>query len=175
MHASDDGMTRYYNDWNGTHGGELLPFAGGKSAFSDIAHTQSRGIFDTVASLIGHGLLTRFPTLRILPVENGSAWVRPIVEAVTHSYEREPHIYDEDPLMVLKRNIWVHPFHEDDPMGLIELIGADNVVFGSDYPHIEGMAEPLTYVKELDGLPHDDVAKVMGGNLAKVMKLPFAA
>jgi predicted TIM-barrel fold metal-dependent hydrolase len=175
MHASDDGLTRYYNDWNGTHGGELLPFAGGKSAFSDIAHTQSRGIFDTVASLIGHGLLTRFPTLRILPVENGSAWVRPIVEAITHSYEREPAIYDEDPFMVLKRNIWVHPFHEDDPMGLIELIGADRVVFGSDYPHIEGMAEPLTYVKELDGLPHEDVAKVMGGNLAHVMKVSAAA
>ena len=175
MHASDDGLTRYYNDWNGTHGGELLPFAGGKSAFSDIAHSQSRGIFDTVASLIGHGLLSRFPTLRILPVENGSAWVRPIVEAVSHSYEREPHLYDEDPLMVLKRNIWVHPFHEDDPMGLIELIGAENVVFGSDYPHIEGMAEPLTYVKELDGLPHEDVAKVMGGNLADVMRIPFAA
>ena len=33
MHASDDGLTRYYNDWDGTHGGELLPFAGGKSAF----------------------------------------------------------------------------------------------------------------------------------------------
>jgi predicted TIM-barrel fold metal-dependent hydrolase len=60
-------------------------------------------------------------------------------------------------------------------MGLIELIGAENVVFGSDYPHIEGMSEPLSYVKELDGLPHDDVAKVMGGNLAEVMKVPFAA
>ena len=55
------------------------------------------------------------------------------------------------------------------------MIGAENVVFGSDYPHIEGMAEPLTYVKDLDGLPHEDVAKVMGGNLADVMRIPFAA
>ena len=45
-------------------------------------HTQGRGIFDTVASLIGHGLLSRFPTLRILPVENGSGWVRPLIEAI---------------------------------------------------------------------------------------------
>jgi DNA-directed RNA polymerase specialized sigma24 family protein len=37
------------------------------------------------------------------------------------------------------------------------------------------MAEPLTYVKDLDGLPHEDVAKVMGGNLAEVMRVPFAA
>ena len=54
--------------------------------------------------------------------------------------------------MVLKRNIWVHPFHEEDPTGLIDLIGVDQVVFGSDYPHIEGMSEPLTYVDELAGL-----------------------
>ena len=72
MHASDDGLTRYYNLWEGNPGGEHLPFAG-QSAFMDIAHTQGRGIFDTVASLIGHGLLNRFPTLRILPVENGAA------------------------------------------------------------------------------------------------------
>ena len=65
--------------------------------------------------------------------------------------------------------------HRDWLGETLELIGAENVVFGSDYPHIEGMAEPLTYVKELDGLPHEDVAKVMGGNLADVMKIPFAA
>ena len=58
MHASDDGLTRYYNQWEGNHGGEHLPFAG-QTAFMNIAHTQGRGIFDTVASLIGHGLLSR--------------------------------------------------------------------------------------------------------------------
>jgi predicted TIM-barrel fold metal-dependent hydrolase len=51
----------------------------------------------------------------------------------------------------------------------------DRVVFGSDYPHIEGMSEPLSYVDELVGLSHADMAKVMGGNLAEAMKLPFAA
>jgi len=173
LHASDDGLTRYYNQWEGTQR-EHLPFVG-PSAFTDIAHTQSRGIFDTVASLIGHGLLSRFPKLRVLPVENGSAWVRPMINALEISYGHNPKLYAEDPIMVLKRNIWVHPFHEDNPRGLIDLIGVDRVVFGSDYPHIEGMADPLSYVDELEGLPHDDIAKVMGGNLAEVMKLPFAA
>ena len=174
LHASDDGLTRYYNQWEGKPEGEHLPFAG-KSAFMDIMHTQGRGIFDTVASLIGHGLLTRFPTLRMLPVENGSAWVRPFIEAIGQSYAHEPALYDEDPLMVLKRNIWIHPFHEEDPRGLIDLVGVDRVVFGSDYPHIEGMSEPLSYVDELEGLSHAEVALVMGGNLAEAMKVPFAA
>jgi predicted TIM-barrel fold metal-dependent hydrolase len=175
MHASDDGMIRYYNQWEGNHGGELLPFTGKPSTFMNIMHTQGRGIFDAVSSLIGHGLLNRFPTLRILPVENGSGWVRPFVEAIGQSYAHEPMLYDEDPLMVFKRNIWIHPFHEEDPKGLIDIIGVDRVVFGSDYPHIEGMSEPLSYVDELAGLSHADMAKVMGGNLAEAMKLPFAA
>ncbi|HXY42641.1 MAG TPA: amidohydrolase family protein [Acidimicrobiales bacterium] len=173
LHASDDGLTRYWNLWEGTQR-EHLPFQG-PSAFLDLGHTQSRGIFDTVASLIGHGLLSRFPTLRVLPVENGSAWVRPMLNALEFSYGHNPKLYDEDPIMVLKRNIWVHPFHEEDPRGLIDLVGVNRVVFGSDYPHIEGMSQPLSYVDELEGLPHDDIARVMGGNLAEALKLPFAA
>ena len=174
MHASDDGLTRYYNLWEGQPEGEHLPFAG-FSAFADIMHTQGRGIFDTVASLLGHGLLSRFPSLRILPVENGSAWVRPLVGALEQSYAKNPSMWPEEPLMVFKRNVWIHPFHEEDPRGLIELLGADRIVFGSDYPHIEGMSDPLSYVDELQGLSHEDIARVMGGNLAEVMKLPFAA
>ena len=171
LHSSDDGLTRYYNQWEGRPDGEHLPFAG-PSAFLDIMHTQSRGIFDTVASLIGHGLLSRFPTLRMLPVENGSGWVRPLINALGHSYARNPHLYAEDPIKVLKRNIWIHPFHEEDPRGLIELVGADRVVFGSDYPHAEGLADPVSYVNELEGLPKEDIARVMGGNLAEALKLP---
>jgi predicted TIM-barrel fold metal-dependent hydrolase len=174
LHSSDDGLTRYFNLWEGRPEGEHLPFAG-PSAFLDIMHTQGRGIFDAVASLIGHGLLNRFPSLRILPVENGSGWVRPLVDALGTSYAHSPKLYPEDPLMVLKRNVWIHPFHEEDPRGLIELMGVDRVVFGSDFPHAEGMSDPLSYVDELEGLPREDIAKVMGGNLAQVMKVPVAA
>ena len=70
---------------------------------------------------------------------------------------------------MFKRNIWVHPFHEDDPMDVVRLIGADRVLFGSDYPHPEGLAEPTSYVDQLAELPHDDIARIMGGNLAEVM------
>jgi predicted TIM-barrel fold metal-dependent hydrolase len=75
---------------------------------------------------------------------------------------------------VFKRNIYVHPFHEEDPMGLVELLGADRVLFGSDFPHPEGLADPLSFVDELTGLDHDDVAKIMGGNLTEMMKLDAA-
>ena len=65
----------------------------------------------------------------------------------------------------------IHPFHEEDPLGLIDLVGAENVVFGSDYPHPEGLADPLSFVDQLEGLPSDDIAKVMGGNMERLLGL----
>ena len=71
-----------------------------------------------MASLIGHGLLSRFPTLRILPVENGSGWVRPLVEALrTVLRQASRASTTRTRVAVLRRNIWIHPFHEEDPAG----------------------------------------------------------
>ncbi len=78
-------------------------------------------------------------------------------------------MFDEDPIVAFKRDIHVHPFHEEDPIGLIDLVGVDNVVFGSDYPHPEGMYDPTGFYDELTELSEEDKAKVMGGNLNKLM------
>ena len=173
MHASDDGLTRYFNQWNG-HYDELLPFAD-SNAFLDVQHLMNRGIFDAMCSAVTHGMLSRFPDLRLLPVENGSGWVLPLLDALGHSYAKQPKMYAEDPVAVVRRNIWIHPFFEENPLGLIKAIGTDHVVFGSDYPHPEGLADPVSYVKELDSLSDEDIRRVMGGNLAEALKLPAAA
>ena len=88
-----------------------------------------------------------------------------------YAYHHSPNIFDENPVDVFKRNIYVHPFHEEDAVGLVQLVGPDNVVFGSDYPHPEGMFDPITFVDEIEELDEEDRAKVMGGNLAKLMKV----
>jgi predicted TIM-barrel fold metal-dependent hydrolase len=170
MHASDSGYQRYLNEWEGIREGEFTPFRG-VSGFAAIIGGQHREITDTVASAVGHGLCTRFPRLKIVPVENGSGWVRPLIEDMRGAYEFNPHVFEEDPVEVLRRNVFVHPFHEDDTPGLIDVIGVDNVLFGSDFPHPEGMADPISFVDELEGCSPDAVAKVMGGNLGRLMNV----
>ena len=169
MHASDSGYQRYLNEWEGIRD-EMTPFSGG-SGFAAIVGHAGRPIIDTMASAIGHGLCTRFPRLKIAPVENGSSWVRPLLHDMASAYSFNPHLFEEDPVEVFKRNIFVHPFHEEDPRGLVDLLGADNVLFGSDYPHPEGMSDPLSFVDDLEGLSHEEVAKVMGGNLGRLMNV----
>lgn len=168
MHSSDDGFQRYLNEWEGGVG-EFLPFKQKPTAFNAIVSSDYRGTKDAMASIIGHGLATRFPKLRFMPVETSSAWVRPLIASLKKIYERSPDLFDEDPMVTMKRSIYVHPYHEEDVLGLVDVLGADNVVFGSDYPHPEGMFDPVTYVDELAPLPERDQVAIMGGNLAKLM------
>ena len=80
-----------------------------------------------------------------------------------------PQAFPEDPVVAFKRNLYIHPFHEEDPVGLVKLLGADRVLFGSDFPHVEGMSDPITYVDELEGLPPEELRQVMGGTMASLM------
>jgi predicted TIM-barrel fold metal-dependent hydrolase len=172
MHASDVGSSSFIGQWEGPRD-EYQPFKQ-QNAFEEVFHSYHRAIMDAMASAICHGLFDRFPALRFLPVENGSRWVAPLLETLAHVYEMNPHLFSQDPVQTFKRNIWVHPFHEDDPMDVIRLIGADRVVFGSDYPHPEGLAEPTSYIERLTGLSKDEIAKVMGGNMAEILRLAAA-
>jgi predicted TIM-barrel fold metal-dependent hydrolase len=133
-----------------------------------------RPIEDAVASLCCHGVLHRFPALKIALVENGSAWVRPILKSLADVYNKMPQDLPENPVEAFPRNIWVHPFHEEHPRGLVELIGAHKVIFGSDYPHPEGMSDPLSYVDEIADLPAADIERIMGGNMYGLLDLAVA-
>ena len=167
QHASDDGYVRYSNEWEG-RSGEWEAFAPNPFRTVSMGH---RSIADAMTAWVCHGALARFPQLKIASVENGSGWVRPLLHDLEDAYRKMPQAFPEDPIAAFKRNIFVHPFHEEDPVGLVRLLGADRVLFGSDYPHPEGMSDPLSFVDELDGLPDDDVRNIMGGNISRLMKL----
>jgi len=166
MHSSDSGYERYTNDWLGSDS-EMLPFE--PQAFRMLS--AWRPIEDAVSALVCHGALSRFPTLKVAVVENGSSWVAPLLKNLADVYKKMPQDFLEDPVAVVRRNISISPFWEEDLGELAEVVGAGNVLFGSDFPHPEGLADPVSYVKELDGLPEETVRKIMGGNLARLMNI----
>jgi predicted TIM-barrel fold metal-dependent hydrolase len=171
MHASDSGYSRYQADWTGPQ--EMLPFR--LDAFRTFTMGK-RPIEDTAAALTCHGLLTRFPDLRIASIENGADWVIPFLEHLADVHRKMPQMFEEDPVEAFKRNVYVAPFHEDDIAQLVEVLGVDHLLFGSDYPHPEGLAEPCSYADHLpSGMPEEDVAKIMGGNLSRIMRVPTLA
>ena len=166
LHASDTGYQDYLNTWEGSGGAEFVAFR--PKTFAAVAD-DGRSIQDTLASAICHGMLTRFPGVRLLSVENGGSWVGHLVRNLEIAHKKMPQEFAEHPRAVFERNIWVNPFWEDSLAGLIDLVGAERVCFGSDFPHPEGLGEPLSFRREIDGLPGDAVERIMSANLAGLL------
>ena len=166
MHSSDSGYSRYVNDWLGSDT-EMLPFQ--PQAFRMLS--SWRPIEDSVSALVCHGALSRFPALKVAVIENGSSWVEPLLKNMADLYKKMPQDFLEDPVEVMRRNIYISPFWEEDPGVLGELIGEDHVLFGSDYPHPEGLADPASFAEELGHLSDEALRKFMGGNLARLMNV----
>jgi predicted TIM-barrel fold metal-dependent hydrolase len=58
----------------------------------------------------------------------------------------------------------VSPYYEDDLPELRDELGATQMIFGSDYPHAEGLADPKSFVDDLPGFSDADVRLVMREN-----------
>ena len=105
-----------------------------------------------------------------MPVEFAAGGSALLPEVAAACDEVSDVLFDENPVEVFNRNVWVHAFHEPDPKGLIDLgIPVDHIMFGSDFPHPEGMADPLAYAEIVKDLPLDQQALIMGGSAAKAM------
>lgn len=167
VHASDSGYGRYANEWEGISR-ETQAFAQ-PMAFSQALRNQHRDIEDAVTSLICHGVCSRFPNVKIALIENGAGWVPGLLKHLDLAWQQLPQMFDERPSETFKKNFWMHPFHEEDPRELVELLGADHVIFGSDFPHVEGLADPVSYVDEIADLPDDAIRKIMGGNMVGLL------
>ncbi|MFM8410024.1 MAG: amidohydrolase family protein [Alphaproteobacteria bacterium] len=130
-----------------------------------------RPVVDSVTALIADNVFGRFPDLRILSVEYGSYWVAPLMrklDQLSRLYSKDMWRFGTPPLRpseTMRRNLWVSPFFEDDVVRLVEDLGAEHVLNGSDYPHPEGLLWPAEFADELPGVGEDIVRKVMRENL----------
>jgi predicted TIM-barrel fold metal-dependent hydrolase len=110
-------------------------------------------------------------------VENGAMWIPHLMDQLDLTYRRMPKEFAEHPLDTFQRNFWINPFGEDDIHELLRHVPPERVLFGSDYPHPEGLAEPVRFADAIMDLPAKDLERIMGGNLAGLMgvKLTKAA
>lgn len=142
-HGGDSRYAKYSADWGEKSETEAFR----QNPFRSLASYNP--IQDTIANLLAHRLFERFPNLRLASIETGSDWVFHLFEKLKKSFGQTPLAYPEDPRETFTRHVWVSPFYEDELGELRDLIGAEHILMGSDYPHAEGLAEPATYIKDL--------------------------
>ncbi len=166
MHASDSGYDRFSRMWQG--GTEFLPFK--PDPFKACLGLAGRAISDSFAALICHGVFDRHPGVRVASVENGSKWVFPLLDSLKHAYGQMPKEFSRPPLETFRQHISVAPFYEEPIAQLAEAIGVSQVLFGSDYPHPEGLARPLDFLHELKDFGAEDQQRIMSGNLKALIE-----
>ena len=159
-HSGDSGYGRYADEWGG--GGDFQAFR--NDPFRQVTGGH-RPIYDTIAALVCHGVLRRHPNLRVATIESGSDWMPELLGLLKKSYGQTPAAYEHvDPVQQVREHVWVSPYYEDDLPRLRDELGADKMIFGSDYPHAEGLADPLTFVDDLPGFSDDEIRLVMREN-----------
>jgi predicted TIM-barrel fold metal-dependent hydrolase len=158
-HSGDAGYARYADDWGA--GGEMEAFR--FDPFRTLV-TSDRPAMETLGALVIHGVFARHPNVRVATIESGSGWVPELFRRFAKFYKQVPDAFPGDPIETFRRHVSVAPFYEDDIRGLADLIGVDHVLFGSDWPHAEGLVEPSGFVDDLHGFDPDEIRLIMRDN-----------
>jgi predicted TIM-barrel fold metal-dependent hydrolase len=167
LHASDSGYDRISNWWSGVEN-ELLAFE--NSPLKLVVDLIGRATSDSLAALICHGVFHRHPKLKVASVENGASWLGPLLQRLDRAYGQMPRSFKEHPRDTFHRHIYVAPFYEDNMDELRRLIPIERILFGSDYPHPEGVAEPLSYLEEFKEFKPDEIEKIFSTNLKQLLE-----
>ncbi|MEZ5168585.1 MAG: amidohydrolase family protein [Acidimicrobiales bacterium] len=175
FHISESGFNELYSTaW----GEEANPSSHRQSAFQWTSFYGDLPIMQTIAGLTFMNFFGRFPNIRIMSVENGSLWVPYLLAAMDKMKGMGrngpwPGGYVRGrPSEIVREKVFVSPYHEEDVVALCAVLGTGQVLFGSDYPHPEGLAEPLSFRESLHGLSTGDQDRIMGETLASLAVPP---
>ena len=81
-----------------------------------------------------------------------------------------PKTFARHPRETFISQVFVAPAYEDDMDVLATHIPANRILFGSDYPHPEGLEEPLDYLKEFDNFSEGEVRRIFSDNLKGLLE-----
>jgi predicted TIM-barrel fold metal-dependent hydrolase len=140
-------------------------------AFMWTAYWGDRPAIETVWAFTFHGLFDRFPNLRVVLSEMGTVWVPYAVRKMDHAFMLGKRgtfsKLTRRPSEVFREHFLVAPYPEESVSRVTDVVGVGPVVFGSDFPHGEGLAFPDQYAAaQLSGFGADDVRAIMHDNLA---------
>ena len=130
----------------------------------------------SLCHIIFSGVLERYPNLKLANVEHELGWLPYFINRIDVAYREKQQALaysfknDTLPSDFMRNNVY-HSFQEDAlGIELRHLIGVENLMWGSDYPHSESTFPKSLEILDriLDGVPEEEKAMIVGGNAARV-------
>ncbi len=125
---------------------------------------------ETFSALIYDNLFGRFPNIKVVSAEHGCEWA-PLfarkLDKMRGMGRNGPWIggqLPDRPSEIFKRHFRLVPFWEDDVTPVVEALGPDVLIGGSDFPHAEGLAFPTQLVEHLSSLDPGTQKHIMRDN-----------
>jgi predicted TIM-barrel fold metal-dependent hydrolase len=129
---------------------------------------------EVLMSIIFAGVLEHRPNLKVVIGESGTGWIPYILDRMDAEWEDQ---FKELDLTMKPSEYWrrqCYATYQSDPIGvkLIEELGVDNIMWGSDFPHPDGIyPDSQEYIqKELGHLPEAIRKKIVCDNAAKLYR-----
>jgi uncharacterized protein len=130
----------------------------------------------TISQLICGGICHRFPELNFVSVESGIGWIPFALEGLDWQWKncgvREEHPeYDLLPSEYFRRQIYgCFWFERDSALSTIDLIGADNILYETDFPHPTSMSPgPASTAQRPDDFLRQNFADLGETTLRKIL------
>lgn len=95
-----------------------------------------------VMKLVASGALDRHPGIKVLVSEGGATWVPFVADRMEEGY-RQHHMavrpkLNRSPREIIYSQVYASFQHDQSAVAAATYMGYDNVLWGSDYPHMEG-------------------------------------
>jgi predicted TIM-barrel fold metal-dependent hydrolase len=92
--------------------------------------------------MVASGALDRHPDLKMLVSEGGASWVPFLGDRMVEAYRQHSMfvkpLLSRSPKEILYEQVYCSFQHEESAIGTYTALGYHNVLWGSDYPHLEG-------------------------------------
>jgi predicted TIM-barrel fold metal-dependent hydrolase len=134
-------------------------------------------LFHVMAGIIGAGVLERYPNIRVGFGEGGLGWIPYALDRMDYQWEDRFKFQDMGlkmkPSDYWRRQCRASFQYEEIGSKLIDYIGADTLMWGSDFPHGDGVwPESGEYIaKQFSHLPESDVRKITCDNAVQFYRL----
>jgi predicted TIM-barrel fold metal-dependent hydrolase len=125
---------------------------------------KHRLVRDFAAILVADKLFERNPGVRIAFIENGGTWVGDLLHGLQMIHGQNPGMFTKNPVDQFVEHCWVAPFVEDSVPSLAEHLPVERILFGSDWPHAEGLGSPRDFFKNVEEFSIEDQDKIMWAN-----------